>query len=63
MGHFDAYRDIIVKMTKCRTDVHTMTRRGRSDTPTGNRSKLLLVTRSSSELSAVVRDHIALECA
>ena len=39
LGHFDASRVFIVKMTKCRPSVHprdlrNMTRRGRSDTPT-----------------------------
>ena len=47
MGHIDRYSEIIVKMTKCRQNVHAA---GRSDTPTVNRSKLPLVDRSSSDL-------------
>ena len=54
MAHFDRAAEFIVKMTKCRPNVHGLcTRKGRSDTPTGHRSKLLLVSVSSSDLSAV----------
>ena len=33
MGYFEATRGLIVKMTKCRLDVHTRARRGRQIPP------------------------------
>ena len=48
MAYFDPYSRFLVKTTKCRPNVHT---RGRSDTPTVMRNKLLLHDRSSSDLA------------
>ena len=48
MGHFDPRVRVYVKMTKCRQMVHGWSAKGSVDTPTGHRSKLPLVTRSSS---------------
>ena len=48
MAYFDASRVFLVKMTKCRQNVHA---KGRSDTPTVNASKLATVDRSSSDLA------------
>ena len=51
-GHFDPYSRLLVKMTKCRPNVHPMyPRSGRSDTPTDPASKLAPGVGSSSELA------------
>ena len=45
MGHFDRYSDFIVKMTKCRPDVHWISRaKWSSDTPTSHAASCLCAT-------------------
>ena len=49
MGHFDHLTDFIVKMMKCRPDVHQKQgHEGVADTPTDHGSKLPSVVCSSS---------------
>ena len=43
MGHFDAHREINVKMTKCRRNVHTPAREVVARYPHGHASKLATV--------------------
>ena len=54
MGRFDPQLDFIVKMTKCRSNVHYRSREGVGQIPPrSTRDKLATVDRSSSDLSAV----------